>query len=66
MTEPHDNPKEETPMGTLTADCGHHCGTRDGTTGHCPCADCHDRPEPGDYATGLAAARAALRGEATP
>ena len=23
-------------------DCGHHCGTKDGKTGHCPCRECHD------------------------
>ena len=37
-------------MSTLTDSCGHHCGTKDGITGHCPCGECHARPlvPPGD------------------
>lgn len=51
MAEHGDNYKrmkadDGTEIGTLGADCGHHCGVlTSGRTnrhvGHCPCSDCH-------------------------
>lgn len=28
----------------LNRECGHHCGIKDSTEGHCHCPECHGRP----------------------
>ncbi len=40
-------------IGSLSPQCGHHCGTitvggKDTHTGHCSCPECHDNVRMGD------------------